>query len=603
MSINLQLPTLTDLRPRLTVIGVGGAGCNAVNNMIAAGLTGVEFVVANTDAQALAASSAEHRLQLGVNLTEGLGAGSKPEIGEAAAEEAVEEIRAQVSGAHMLFIAAGMGGGTGTGACSVIARVAREMGILVVGVVTKPFLFEGTRRQRTAEAGIADLRKHVDTLIVIPNQNLFRIANEKTTFAEAFVLADQVLYSGVACIVDLILKDGLINLDFADVRTIMSGMGTAMMGTGEASGDRRAIMAAEEAISNPLLDDVTLRGARGLLLSITGSHDMTLYEVDEAASRVRQEVDPDANIIVGATFDDSLGDAIRVSIVASGMSRADAAQPPAGDATAGGWQQQSAPQKPVAPAATSAAAPAESQWIDTQQAAAAPPHSHAAEPSHGQAYEQLLSQSIGAASDAGAGYAAAQPASSQEAPRAPRRETWTAPGNVTIEAGYQPHPAATAPPPPLPGGGYAAAPAAEPARPATAEPFRAQPPIEVRRPPQQRRMPEVEDFPVVGQRDYYAKSGAEPARGAAGVGNASQSRPGDRRKPGLFERIAGMGRKADDSPADPRQAQPAGGARAQGGHANAGQIAHGSSSERHGSGPGGHDESVELPMFFNKKRK
>ena len=326
MSINLHLPTLTDLRPRLTVIGVGGAGCNAVNNMIAAGLTGVEFVVANTDAQALAASSAEHRLQLGVNLTEGLGAGSKPEIGEAAAEEAIEEIRAQVSGSHMLFIAAGMGGGTGTGACAVIARTAREMGILTVGVVTKPFMFEGSRRQRTADAGIAELRKHVDTLIVIPNQNLFRIANEKTTFAEAFVLADQVLYSGVACIVDLILKDGLINLDFADVRTVLSGMGTAMMGTGEASGERRAMMAAEEAISNPLLDDVTLKGARGLLLSITGSHDMTLYEVDEAASRVRQEVDAEANIIVGATFDDSLGDAIRVSIVASGMSRADEAE-------------------------------------------------------------------------------------------------------------------------------------------------------------------------------------------------------------------------------------------------------------------------------------
>jgi len=257
MSITLQLPKLTDLRPRITVVGVGGAGCNAVNNMIAAGLTGVEFVVANTDAQALVASSAEHRLQLGVNLTEGLGAGSKPEIGEAAAEEAVDEIRAQISGSHMVFIAAGMGGGTGTGACAVIARVARELGILTVGVVTKPFMFEGTRRLRTAEAGVVELKKHVDTLIVIPNQNLFRVANEKTTFAEAFVLADQVLYSGVACIVDLILKDGLINLDFADVRTVMKDMGAAMMGTGEAVGERRAVLAAEEAIANPLLDDVT----------------------------------------------------------------------------------------------------------------------------------------------------------------------------------------------------------------------------------------------------------------------------------------------------------------------------------------------------------
>ncbi|MEQ1714193.1 MAG: cell division protein FtsZ, partial [Hyphomicrobium sp.] len=313
MGIKLQLPRIMDLRPRLTVIGVGGAGCNAVNNMIAAGLTGVEFVVANTDAQALAASSAESRIQLGVNLTEGLGAGSRPEIGEAAAEEAIEELRGHISGAHMLFVAAGMGGGTGTGAAAVIARIAKELGVLTVGIVTKPFQFEGTRRQRIADAGIAELKANVDTLIVIPNQNLFRVANEKTTFAEAFVLADQVLYSGVACIVDLIVKEGLINLDFADVRTIMSGMGTAMMGTGEASGDRRAIIAAEEAIANPLLDDITLKGAKGLLLSITGGRDLTLYEVDEAASRVRQEVDPEANIIVGATFDETLGDRVRVS--------------------------------------------------------------------------------------------------------------------------------------------------------------------------------------------------------------------------------------------------------------------------------------------------
>ena len=308
MSIKLQLPKMVDIKPRLTVIGVGGAGCNAVNNMIAAGLQGVEFVVANTDAQSLSASSAEHRVQLGANLTEGLGAGSRPEIGEAAAEEAIEEIRTHIAGAHMVFIAAGMGGGTGTGAATVIARAAREVGALTVGVVCKPFQFEGARRMRIAEAGVQSLRQHVDTLIVIPNQNLFRIANERTTFAEAFVLADQVLYSGVACIVELVLKEGLINLDFADVRTVMSGMGTAMMGTGEATGERRAVLAAEEAIANPLLDDVTLRGARGLLLSISGGRDMTLYEVDEAASRVRQEVDPEANIIVGATFDEQLGD-------------------------------------------------------------------------------------------------------------------------------------------------------------------------------------------------------------------------------------------------------------------------------------------------------
>ncbi len=310
------------MKPRIQVIGVGGAGGNAVNNMIAAGLKGPEFIVANTDAQALAASSADRRIQLGASLTEGLGAGSKPEIGEAAAEEAVEDIRAVVKGAHMVFVAAGMGGGTGTGAASVIARIAREFGILTVAVVTKPFTFEGSRRMRVAEAGIAELKRHVDTLLVIPNQNLFRLATDRTTFTEAFLLADQVLYSGIACIVDLIVKEGLINLDLADVKTVLSGMGTAMMGTGEASGDQRALYAAEEAIVNPLLDEVTLKGARSLLLSITGGPDLTLWEVDEVANRVRQEVDPEANIIVGATFDESLGDRVRVSIVASGMARA-----------------------------------------------------------------------------------------------------------------------------------------------------------------------------------------------------------------------------------------------------------------------------------------
>ena len=314
------------MKPRIAVVGVGGAGGNAINNMIAAGLSGAQFMVANTDAQALAASSAEVRIQLGSNLTEGLGAGSKPEIGEAAAEEALEEIRAAVSGCHMVFIAAGMGGGTGTGAASVIARVAKEFDILTVAVVTKPFLFEGSRRMRVAEVGIAELKNHVDTLLVIPNQNLFRVATDRTTFAEAFVLADQVLYSGIACIVDLIVKEGLINLDLADVRTVLTGMGTAMMGTGESSGEQRAIVAAEEAIVNPLLDDVTLKGAKSLLLSITGGNDLTLWEVDEAANRVRQEVDPDANIIVGATFDEALGDRVRVSIVASGMARAAPAQ-------------------------------------------------------------------------------------------------------------------------------------------------------------------------------------------------------------------------------------------------------------------------------------
>jgi cell division protein FtsZ len=310
------------MKPKIAVIGVGGAGGNAVNNMIASGLTGAEFMVANTDAQALAASAAERRIQLGVTLTEGLGAGSKPEIGEAAAEEALEEIRAAVAGCHMVFIAAGMGGGTGTGAASVIARVAKELNILTVAVVTKPFHFEGSRRMKVAEMGIAELRKHVDTLIVIPNQNLFNIASERTTFSEAFKAADQVLYSGISCIVDLIVKEGLINLDLADVKTVLLGMGTAMMGTGQASGEQRALVAAEEAIVNPLLDDVTLKGARSLLLSITGGRDLTLLEVEQVANTVRAEVDPDATIIVGATIDESLGDKVRVSLVASGMGRA-----------------------------------------------------------------------------------------------------------------------------------------------------------------------------------------------------------------------------------------------------------------------------------------
>jgi cell division protein FtsZ len=319
MSINLKIPDIRELKPRLTVFGVGGAGGNAVNNMIAAGLQGVDFVVANTDAQALTMSKAERVIQMGVQVTEGLGAGSQPDVGRAAAEEVIDEIRDHLSGAHMVFVTAGMGGGTGTGAAPVVARVAKELGILTVGVVTKPFHFEGQRRMRFAEAGIAELQKCVDTQIIIPNQNLFRVANEKTTFADAFAMADQVLYSGVACITDLMVKEGLINLDFADVRAIMREMGKAMMGTGEASGEKRALRSAEAAIANPLIDDVSMKGARGLLISITGGKDLTLYEVDEAATRIREEVDPDANIIVGATFDEALEGIIRVSVVATGI--------------------------------------------------------------------------------------------------------------------------------------------------------------------------------------------------------------------------------------------------------------------------------------------
>ena len=327
MTIKLTVPNLSELKPRITVFGVGGAGGNAVNNMIESGLQGVEFVVANTDAQALLQNAAQRRVQMGTALTQGLGAGSQPQIGAAAAEEALPEILDHLAGSHMAFITAGMGGGTGTGAAPVIARAAKEQGILTVGVVTKPFHFEGARRQATADRGIDELARYVDTLIVIPNQNLFRVANEKTTFAAAFAMADQVLYSGVASITELMTKEGLINLDFADVRAIMSEMGKAMMGTGEASGEKRAIEAAEAAISNPLLDDVSMRGARGLLISISGGPDLTLYEVDEAANRIRDEVDPEANIILGATFDDALEGTMRVSVVATGLNLEASAEP------------------------------------------------------------------------------------------------------------------------------------------------------------------------------------------------------------------------------------------------------------------------------------
>jgi cell division protein FtsZ len=322
MALNLTPPDISELKPRITVFGVGGAGGNAVNNMITAGLQGVDFVVANTDAQALTMSKAQRIIQMGTQVTQGLGAGSQPDVGAAAAQEVLDEIRDHLSGANMVFVTAGMGGGTGTGAAPVIAKTARDMGILTVGVVTKPFHFEGARRMRTAESGISELHKVVDTLLIIPNQNLFRVANEKTTFADAFAMADQVLYSGVACITDLMVKEGLINLDFADVRAVMREMGKAMMGTGEASGDKRALTAAEAAIANPLIDDSSMKGARGLLISITGGKDLTLFEVDEAATRIREEVDQDANIIVGATFDESLDGIIRVSVVATGIEQA-----------------------------------------------------------------------------------------------------------------------------------------------------------------------------------------------------------------------------------------------------------------------------------------
>jgi len=324
MTLNLTIPQNqhTDFTPRITVVGVGGGGTNAVNNMISMGLDGVEFLVANTDAQSLIHSRADRRVQLGPHLTQGLGAGAKPEIGRASAEEATEELARHIEGVHMIFITAGMGGGTGTGAAPVIARMARERGILTVGVVTKPFDFEGPKRRKSAEQGIEELQQFVDTLIIIPNQNLFRLANERTTFQEAFKMADNVLYMGVRGVTDLMVNPGMVNLDFADIRTIMAEMGKAMMGTGEAEGDDRARRAAEAAISNPLLEDISMRGAKGVLINITGGYDMTLFEVDGAANRIREEVDEDANIIFGTSVDESMNGRVRVSVVATGIDAA-----------------------------------------------------------------------------------------------------------------------------------------------------------------------------------------------------------------------------------------------------------------------------------------
>ncbi|HWM30641.1 MAG TPA: cell division protein FtsZ [Methyloceanibacter sp.] len=454
MTINIRVPDLTELKPRITVFGVGGAGGNAVNNMIACGLKGVEFVVANTDAQALLSTTAERRIQMGSSITEGLGAGSKPEVGAAAAEEAMADIKAHLVGCHMAFITAGMGGGTGTGAAPVIARASREEGILTVGVVTKPFQFEGSRRLHAAEVGIAELQKHVDTLLIIPNQNLFRVANEKTTFTDAFAMADDVLRAGVACITDLMVKEGLINLDFADVRTIMAGMGKAMMGTGESSGERRAIEAAEAAISNPLLDDVSINGASGLLVSITGGNDLTLYEVDEAASRIRAEADADANIIVGATFDDELDGSIRVSVVATGLG-------PIG-AEMG---------RPVMP---------QPQMQMPQQ-------------DRGRLTQRLagLAALPGIAVDLDEPSLVLTPSEVVQEP-----PVWRAPGNVTIEK----RPAQMA----------RAAPSPQPAL-APKPSFQPEPPSTIQRPV--RRMPSVEELPIVAQKEIKARAGETQATG------------------------------------------------------------------------------------------
>ena len=518
MALNITPPDIHELKPRITVFGVGGAGGNAVNNMITAGLQGVDFVVANTDAQALTMSKAHRIIQMGTQVTQGLGAGSQPDVGAAAAQEVIDEIRDHISGVNMVFVTAGMGGGTGTGAAPVIAKIARDLGILTVGVVTKPFHFEGQRRMRTAESGITELHKVVDTLLIIPNQNLFRVANEKTTFADAFAMADQVLYSGVACITDLMVKEGLINLDFADVRAVMREMGKAMMGTGEASGDKRALTAAEAAIANPLIDDSSMKGARGLLISITGGRDLTLFEVDEAATRIREEVDQDANIIVGATFDEALDGVIRVSVVATGIeqaliSRATGSSPaPA----AGAVTSSSSPDTRLAELtarlrADNARLAERAQKLESSQATPVAPQRS------GNNVERAALAAIAAA----------------VAPDAPRAAAASAPlqpaayGDVTVRPIAQK-------PSLFPGPDVAAAPVAESAPPETFIPQAAE------RPPSRApRMPKFEELPMPAQNEI------RQARG-----EFEDEHP-QKAKMSLLQRLAnvGLGRRDEDSEA------------------------------------------------------
>ena len=506
MTINLQKPDITELKPRITVFGVGGGGGNAVNNMINAGLEGVDFVVANTDAQALTMTRADRIIQMGVAVTEGLGAGSQPEVGCAAARECIDEINDHLNGTHMCFVTAGMGGGTGTGAAPVVAAAARDKGILTVGVVTKPFHFEGQRRMCIADEGIEELQRSVDTLIVIPNQNLFRIANDKTTFADAFGMADQVLYSGVACITDLMVKEGLINLDFADVRSVMREMGKAMMGTGEGSGEGRAMAAAEAAISNPLLDETSMRGAQGLLISITGGRDMTLFEVDEAATRIREEVDTDANIILGATFDEELEGLIRVSVVATGIDR------------------EGIPMEAPAPAPLSASPEAADAVADTIKLAEAE-------------LEQVLNIAVPAAAE--------KPAEDEfrpqsrlfaqtEQPKAPVQSRATpqpAPQQPAVQQQAAPRPAPAPQPAPQP----VAQPAVQAAPQAVAQAEAAP------------KIPRIEDFPPVVQAEVQRQQ--KPAEAGAVQG--------ERGPMGLLKRISSsLGRREDEEAAAPAAAAP-----------------------------------------------
>ena len=506
MTINLQMPDVRELKPRITVFGTGGAGGNAVNNMIASGLEGVDFVVANTDAQALTTSKAERIIQMGVQVTEGLGAGSQPEVGRAAAEEVLDEIRDHLTGAHMVFVTAGMGGGTGTGAAPVVARCAKELGILTVGVVTKPFHFEGVRRMRVADAGIAELQKVVDTLLIIPNQNLFRVANEKTTFADAFALADEVLRSGVSCITDLMVKEGLINLDFADVRAVMREMGKAMMGTGEASGEKRALSAAEAAIANPLIDDASMKGAKGLLISITGGRDLTLYEVDEAATRIREEVDQDANIIVGSTFDETLEGIIRVSVVATGIDH-------------------TAEVKPARPAHQPAAAAPEAKLHELTQKL--------------RADQQRMAERVERAERAPAAHGADAIESAAKAAVAAAVLPITSVDDVMIRP-MQPKPSL------FPEQAPESRAAFEPPQPTAFIP--PQPERVANR--SQQRMPRIDELPLPGQNQLRAQSGEAPA-----------TEHPEKRRLGLLQRLAsvGLGRRDEETLAavpPPPQARP-----------------------------------------------
>jgi cell division protein FtsZ len=509
MTINLQMPEIRELKPKITVFGVGGAGGNAVNNMIRSGLQGCEFVVANTDSQALMSSQAERMIQMGAAVTEGLGAGSQPEVGRAAAEEAIDEIVDHLAGSHMIFVTAGMGGGTGTGAAPVVARAAREQGILTVGVVTKPFQFEGARRQRVADAGILELQESVDTLIVIPNQNLFRVANEKTTFADAFAMADQVLYSGVACITDLMVKEGLINLDFADVRSVMREMGKAMMGTGEASGEHRAIQAAEAAIANPLLDETSMKGAKGLLISITGGKDLTLFEVDEAATRIREEVDPDANIILGATFDETLEGIVRCSVVATGIDAVESE----GLAPVAHHVTEAAPQAPARVAPKNAPSANVAPFPKAPPAPQPEPARPEAEPMPSQAAKSARDRDIDDQMTAAI-------AAEIERPSEPADISFTPfdPGPIS----YTHAELETEPTPPE-----------DPEHVVADEPFI---PPEPANPP--KKMPRVEDFPAVAQRQLEARKRGDEASDE------------DRGPMSLLRRLAsvGLGRRDDDDP-------------------------------------------------------